>query len=280
MTKQCTKAIIAVGGFGTRWLPLTKAIEKCMLPVGNRPVIDYLVNDCIDAGIHDIYFVVSEQSQQLRTYYGSNEQLERHLAKKGKHKELEQLKHISRKANFHFVLQQASMPYGTAVPVMLCQKFIEPHEQAVVIMGDQFVRHKDGSSEIAHLLREVADTGATAGMGVVHVPRNEVHKYGIVVTEQHDGKQFFKTIIEKPSVKDAPSTLNNLSMYVFDHAMFDCLQYIKPTDGEYYITDALNMYTQKLGKRLSVVATRGEYLDCGTVEGWQHANRYMAEHGY
>ncbi len=278
MNLQCTKAIIAVGGFGTRWLPLTKSIEKCMLPVGNRPVIDYIVEDCIAAGIKDIYFVVSEQSTQLRAYYGDNLALYSHLAAKGKTKELEQLKRISTKASFHFVVQGPDLPYGTAVPVMMCEQYLEPGEQAVIVMGDQFVYNKGGKSEVTHLLSEVEASGTTAGMGVVHVPKGEVHKYGIVEVKQHGHKQFFKRIVEKPKPEEAPSTLNNLGLYVFDSELFGCLQHIKPTNGEYYVTDALNIYVGQRYKELAVVLTKGAYLDCGTVGGWQHANRYMVEH--
>lgn len=249
-----------------------------MLPVGNRPVIDYIVDDCVNAGITDIYFVVSEQSAQLRAYYGDNEKLYSHLAAKGKTAELEALKRISSKANFHFVVQSPDLPYGTAVPVMLCEQFIEPDEQVVVIMGDQFVYNHGGASEVKYLLHEVKASGATVGMGVVHVPKDEVHKYGIVDVEKRDHKHYFKRIVEKPKPEDAPSTFNNLSLYVFDHELFDCLQHIKPTNGEYYVTDALNIYAAKQGRDIAVVPTKGVYLDCGTVEGWQHANQFMASH--
>ncbi len=275
---KCTKAIIAIGGFGTRWLPLTKSIEKCMLPVGNRPVIDYIVDDAIAAGITDFYFVVGEQSAQIRNYYGDNEAIYKHLETKGKLKELEELKKLSTKANFHFVVQSPSLPYGTAVPVMLCEQYIEPGEQVLVIMGDQFIYNKDGSSEVAHLMEQVEASGVTSGMGVVHVPKEEVYKYGIVEVEHHDHKQFFKRIVEKPKPEEALSTFNNLSLYIFDTEMLGCLQHIKPTNGEYYVTDALNIYVGELGKQLAVVTTKGDYLDCGTVDGWLHANQFMASH--
>ena len=277
---NCTKAIIAVAGFGTRWLPLTKSIEKCMLPVGNRPVIDYIVDDCVAAGIQDIYFVVGEQSAQIRSYYGENEALYAHLEKKGKAKELEAVKKISQKARFHFIEQNPNLPYGTAVPVMIFEQSVElsPDEQVLVIMGDQFVYNADGSSEVARLLSEVELSKTTAGMGVVHVPREEVSKYGIVELTHDHGRQFFKQIVEKPTPETAPSTLNNLSLYVFDRDILNCLQHIKPTNGEYYVTDALNIYVGEQGRQLAVVTTKGEYLDCGNVEGWLHANQFVAKH--
>lgn len=274
---KCTKAIIAVAGFGTRWLPITKSIEKCMLPVGNRPVIDYVVEDCIRAGIKDIYFVVSEQSAQLRSYYSDNPEVYKHLEHKGKLAELEQLKQIPRQANFHFVVQNPKLPYGTAIPVMLCEKYVGKDEQVIVLMGDQFVYSKDGASEVARLLAEVEASDAKCGMAVVKVPREEVYKYGIVEITKQGRKQYFKRIIEKPSVKTAPSTLNNLSMYVFDRELMSLLQHVGPTNGEYYITDALNMYVDG-GKPLAVVTAKGEYLDSGTVEGWLRANQYILKH--
>jgi UTP--glucose-1-phosphate uridylyltransferase len=193
-------------------------------------------------------------------------------------KELEQLKHISSKATFHFVVQTPDYPYGTAVPVMLVEERLglQPGEQIIVIMGDQFVHNKDGESEIARLLEGVEASGTTSGMGVVHVPKDEVFKYGIVDVVARDHKHYFKQIIEKPNPEEAPSTFNNLSLYVFDHEMLGCLQHIKPTNGEYYITDALNIYVQQLHKELAVIPTQGVYLDCGTVEGWLHANQYMS----
>ncbi len=277
---NCTKALIAVGGFGTRWLPLSKSIEKCMLPVGNRPVIDYIVDDCIAAGIKDIYFVVGEQSVQIRNYYGRNLALEAHLEKKGKIKELEQVRTVAQKANFHFIVQDTSMPYGTAIPVMLFKNTVElkPDEQVLVLMGDQFTYPKDGKSEAKMFMEHVADSGVSVGMGAVHVPREETYKYGILELTHHGHKNFLKQIIEHPTPEEAPSTLNNLSMYLFDAELFDCLQHIKPTKGEYYVIDALNIYVREHKKDVAVYAATGEYLDCGTVEGWLHANKFMAAH--
>ena len=273
---KCTKAVIAVGGFGTRWLPLTKSIEKCMVPVGNRPVIDYLVDDCIKAGISDIYFVVSEQNEQIRHYYSDNDSLFDHLTAKGKLDTVKELQAISRKARFHFVVQDPKFPYGTAIPAMLCEKYLPSDEKMIILMGDNFIHTKDGTSVVAQLMKHVEDSGAEAGMVAVHVPKQKVNQYGIIDISHQQGKQVFKRIVEKPAIEDAPSTLSNVSMYLFDHELLGCLQHIHPTNGEYYITEALNIYVEQLKKPIAVSVTKGEYLDCGTVEGWLHANQYMA----
>lgn len=274
MSAPIRKAIIAVGGFGTRWLPLTKAIEKCMLPIGSRPVIDYVVEDCVRAGITDIYIVVSEQSEQVRRFYGKNQQLQEYLEQKGKTKELETLRRIREQANFHFIVQTASHPYGTAIPVQLAMGELDAGESVVVVMGDQFTYNHEGKSEVGNLIDKMTESGATSGMVVAPVPEEEVSKYGII---ELDEQGFFKRIVEKPKPEEAPSTLNNLSTYVFDSEMLRCVADISaPTNGEYYVTDALNAYVGELGKPLAVVEAIGTYLDAGTPEGWLKANNFIA----
>ena len=101
---KCTKAIIPIAGYGTRRLPITKAIEKHMLPLGNRPMVDYLVEDCIRAGITEFMFVVGEEFDQIRRYYGQNQLLEEYLENKGKTDELEEIRSLNKKARFHYVI--------------------------------------------------------------------------------------------------------------------------------------------------------------------------------
>src|SRR5690606_36308538 len=143
-------AIIPVAGWGTRRLPITKSIEKCMLPIGNRPIIDYVVRDCIKAGITDIYFVVSKGSYQLQQYYARNESLEQFLQYNGKQDMIE-LTLPAQGVNFHFIEQDANHKYGTAVPVSLVFPQIAKGESVVVVMGDDFVYNADGSSELFRL---------------------------------------------------------------------------------------------------------------------------------
>lgn len=269
----CTKAIIPVAGFGTRRLPLTKAIEKSMVPVGNRPVIDYIVDDCVKAGITDIIFVVGENFEQLKTYFGTNKLLEEYLDAKGKAEQLEQVRQLSQKANFHYVVQDQHQPYGTATPLWLCRELIEPEEKFLFISGDQFYYQPDGSSEAAHMLAAAARAGTDAAMLAVEVPHEEVYKYGIVKTIQQDNVELFESIVEKPSVEDAPSNLNNGTFWLLDAGIFPYADaYMKEAhETEYYITDIANNYVAD-GHSMLVVRAKGEYLDCGTVEGWLKTN--------
>lgn len=270
---NCTKVIIPVAGYGTRRLPITKAIDKCMLPVGDRPIVDYVVEDCLKAGVTDVIFVVGEQFDQLQTYYGRNLLLEEYLEKKGKTKELDIIVGLAEKANFHYIVQDQHQPYGTAVPVALCADMIEDDEQVLVFMGDDFLYNSDGSSEAARLLESVKSAGATAGMLAVEIPQKDVGLYGVVRTEGGA----FKEIVEKPKPEEAPSNLINISKYLFDKELIEYsrdIAYRHQINGERYVTEALNMY-EKTGKKIVVKAVKGNYLDGGTTDGWLKANNVV-----
>lgn len=266
---KITKAIIPVAGWGTRMLPITKAIEKCMLPIGNRPVIDFIVQDLIDAGIRDIYFVVGEQSTQVQNYYSDNTALNAYLRRQGKDDKLP-LVTPPAGVEFHFIVQPSEGKYGTAVPVGLASRHIEEGELAAVIMGDDFIYNADGSNELARLLEAAGDTGAMIG---VNVPREQVSRYGVI---KLDGAGAYQEIIEKPTPDEAPSTLINVSKYVLPKAVIDLAAMIpvSPVHGEYLITDVVNQYAAD-GGRLVVVEAQGEYLDAGTPVGWLRANNVV-----
>ncbi len=277
MTQQirCTKAIIAVAGFGTRRLPITKAVEKCMIPVGNRPIVDYVVDDCIQAGITDIIFVVSEQSEQIRTYYGHNQHLEDYLVARHKAEALASISDLAVKARFHFVLQDHKQPYGTSVPVWLAHDYLGPDETFLYLYGDNILYKPDGGSAVADLLEQANKTGAADALLAVEVAPDKVQSYGIIATEEREGTAFFSHIIEKPTPEMAPSNLNNAGCFMVQSAI---LPYVERsmyqadlTQQEHLFTDALNWYHED-GAQIVVARTTAEYLDCGSVQGWLAAN--------
>lgn len=270
---KITKAIIPVAGWGTRMLPITKSIEKCMLPVGTRPVIDYVVQDVLRSGIKDIYFVVGEQSSQIQSYYRSNIQLNDYLRRKGKADMLPIVAPMAG-ANIHFVTQSSSGGYGTSIPVGLCSDYIDDDESAVVIMGDQFFWRDDNGSNTADLIKLIEDAGVSAGLYGNPVPEEDVSKYGII---EKDSDDYFVRIIEKPKQDEAPSNLNNSSFYVFDKKLFELARNlpVNPARGEYEITDAINAYVAS-GEKIAVGTIEGEYMECGSPDGWLRANNYLA----
>lgn len=266
-----TKAIIPVAGWGTRMLPITKAIEKCMLPIGTRPIVDYVVQDCIAAGITDIYFVVGEQSTQIQNYYRSNIQLNDYLKRQGKTDKLALVAPI-KDVSFHFIVQPGQGKYGTAVPVGLVSEYIDEDESVVVLMGDDFVYNTDGTNEVGRLIDAATAAGGAAMLGV-SVPREAVSKYGVL---QLDEAGLYQRIVEKPSVDKAPSNLINISKYVLPKVVVDSAVDIpaNPIRGEYEITDVINNYVAD-GGQVKVVEARGQYLDGGSVEGLVHANNVV-----
>lgn len=265
-----TKAIIPVAGWGTRRLPITKAIEKSMLPIGNRPLVDYVVSDCIKAGITDIYFVISEGSTQLKQYYSNNNALNEYLVEAGKNESIKLIA-LPDAVNFNYIEQPRRGKYGTAVPVALAAKHIFEGESAVVLGGDDFIYNADGSSEIRRLIDATPENGNA--MLATTVASDQVNKYGVL---EVSADQEFIRIVEKPTIDEAPSNLINITKYVLNHDVIERIARFVQTDqpGEYYITDPINDYIAS-GGSLKVVQAKGEYLDGGTLDGWLYANKVV-----
>lgn len=269
---KVSKAIIPVAGWGTRMLPITKSIEKCMLPVGTRPVVDYVVQDVLAAGIRDIYFVVGEQSSQIQSYYRSNVQLNDYLRERGKTAMLDLVAPL-KDVKIHFVTQPLSGGYGTSIPVGLSSGFVADDESVVVIMGDQFFYRTDGGSNTADLIALAEKAGVSAALYGNPLPEHLISKFGII---EKDATDHFVRIVEKPKLEDAPSNLNNSSFYLFDKPIFELARSlpVNPVRGEHEITDAINAYVAS-GKPIVVGEVQGTYMECGSVDGWLAANEIV-----
>lgn len=243
-----------------------------MLPVGNRPIVDYVVQDCIAAGITEIYFVVAEGSSQLQAYYGENIALEAYLKANGKEALLPLVEPLHG-VSFTYIVQPAEEKYGTAVPIKLAARYLGEDESVVVLMGDDFLYSPDGSSEVGRLL-EATPPGGCSMLGV-EIPRESVGRYGVI---EHTMKKEFVRIVEKPRPESAPSNLINVSKYVLNaEAIREIVRYVEggtAAGGEYFITDPINAYVEKGGK-VQIVSAKGQYLDGGSAEGWLHANQVV-----
>lgn len=267
-----SKAIIAVAGWGTRRLPVTRSIEKCMLPVGNRPVVDYVVQDCVLAGITDIYFVVNKGDTQVENFYTRNQSLEEYLQREQKP---EYMKFTQPPPNirFFYIDQDTSQRYGTAIPVGLCAPYIKPGESVAYITGDDFIYNADGSSELSRQIGSTPD--GQCSMLSVQVDPASVSKYGVIEFTE-DGHYY--QIVEKPENADmAPSNSINVSQYVLNYELVKAVEgYTQaPISGEYRITDPINQYVQVGGGAMNVVPSQGQYLDTGDPFSWLYANRVI-----
>lgn len=268
-----TKAIIGVAGYGSRMLPVSKAVEKCMLPLLNRPVIDYIVQDCIRAGVHDITFVVSPGSTQLQHYYSRDVELEAYLVAKGKSGLLAAVR-PPEGVSFHYVEQDMSK-YGTTTPLWMLNGRIAESDSFLYIMGDQTLYYADGSSELSRFIEAVSGSGLSAGMVGVEVPYDEVEKYGIIDLDEH---HYFRGITEKPRREEATSNLNNACVYLLPGSIMRQvtaqMESPRTEAKEYYFTDVINDFVAA-GNYMYVHRSSATYLDCGTLEGWVSANQWL-----
>ena len=274
--QKITKAIIPVAGWGTRRLPITKVIEKSMLPVGNRPLVDYSVQELIEAGVTDIYMVVSNTEPcQVREFYSDNIVLNDYLISRGKADRVALTKTLPEHVKIHYIAQDANSKYGTAVPVAMAAEEYNLNDPVIVYMGDDFIWNPEGESAATSLINSLQSETDSAILGV-EIPKEKVDKYGVL--EVQDGK--LTNVVEKPSVEEAPSNLINVSKYILSADLLQkIVAYVNghdfgPTDQEYMITDPIYDYI-KQGQTMRVASTSGQYLDGGSVEGWVHANNVV-----
>lgn len=274
--QKITKAIIPVAGWGTRRLPITKIIEKSMLPVGNRPLVDYSVQELIKAGITDIYMVISNvEPCQVQEFYRDNHALNDYLVERGKADRLALAKTLPDHVKIHYTTQDPAGRYGTAVPIALVVEEYKIDEPVLVFMGDDFVWNPDGESAAESLIHSLQNADESAILGV-EIPKEKVDKYGVLSIK--DGK--LTGVVEKPSVEEAPSNMINVSKYIMSKDLLRrIVNYVKshdfgPLDQEYLVTDPIDEYINE-GGVMRVAPTTGEYLDGGSVEGWVHANNVV-----
>ena len=274
--KNITKAIIPVAGWGTRRLPITKIIEKSMLPVGNRPLVDYSVQELIKAGVKDIYLVISNTEPcQVREYYRDNLALNQYLIERGKEDRLALAKTLPDDVTIHYTIQDPSGKYGTAVPIAMVVEEYKIDEPVFVFFGDDFIWNPDGESAAESLLKARQNDDESAILGV-EVPREEVVKYGEITMQ--DG--MLKKIVEKPALEDVESNLVHVSKFIMSPSLMkEVVDYVHANDfgtgdQEYMATDPLETFVEK-GGVVRIAPTTGEYLDGGSVDGWVHANNVV-----
>ena len=271
-----TKAIIPVAGWGTRRLPITKIIEKSMLPVGNRPLVDYSVQELINAGIKDIYMVISNTEPcQVQEYYKDNLALNQYLTERGKEDRLKLAKTLPEDVKIHYTIQDPSGKYGTAVPIAMVIEEYNIDEPVIVFMGDDILWNPNGPSSAETLSAVIKNCSESAILGM-QVPKQDIPKFGVI-----DIKNDKMTgIVEKPKIEEAPSDIISLGRYVLSPKLTqEIVKYVHENnfgakDQEFMITDPIDTYIKR-GGVMKVALGQGEFLDGGSLEGWIHANNVV-----
>ncbi len=233
--KMLRKAVIPVAGLGTRFLPATKAQPKEMLPLVDTPVIQYVVEEAIRAGIESLVLVTGRGKAAIENHFDVSFELEDTLRRRGKQEDLDLVRGISHLAQFAYVRQGEPLGLGHAV---LCARHAVGDEAFALLLGDDVFDERD--SALDALIAAYKRTGKSV-VGVQEVPLDHVSRYGIVnAPADHDGVWDVTTIVEKPAPKDAPSRWAVVGRYVLEPRVFDHLVALEPgVGGEYQLTDAL-----------------------------------------
>jgi UTP--glucose-1-phosphate uridylyltransferase len=274
---KVTTAVIFAAGFGSRMLPVTSAVQKELLPVLDRPIVDYVVADCVAAGVTDIIFVIRAGSHGLQDFYVGNAVLEGHLERFKKDKDLATLKRLHSQATYTFVEQRSDAGYGTAIPLQLAAEHLPKDEAFIVCGSDDFMWRTDGGSDLKDLVQTFNEADAAGAILSIEKAQDELHKYGVLEISEQDGHKFLESIAEKPASGAAPSNLINISKYIMTPAMLEYVMKVEkdPASGEFYITDAVRDAAKD--HKIVVGQAEGKYLDGGSVASWLEANLTVAQ---
>ena len=261
MIKQ---AIIPLAGLGTRLLPLTSVIPKELLPVNGKPGLEYILDECIEAGIKEIIFIISTKKQIIKKYFYNDAFFKRMIKKKRKDKRIKfEYKKIKKfKRIIKFVYQ--NLPRGTGDAVLKCQKLIKSKHFLMLLPDDLII--KNNCSRAMIKLHEKHHSSVIASR---KVKRNDVSRWGIFKLKKFNKNNFLiKDVVEKPSIKSAPSNYSVIGRYILPVKIFKILKMQKPgQNGEIHITDAIRTLIHQNNKFIGHVFA-GKYLDCGTMRGY------------
>lgn len=240
-----TKAVIPAAGLGTRFLPATKSQPKEMLPVVDKPGIQYAVEEAARAGIRDVLIITSRGKQSLEDHFDRSLELEHDLAAAGKTDELEMVRDVATIAKVHFVRQQEALGLGHAVSLAREHVGAEPF---VVLLPDEIVPQPiEEESPLLTSMISIFEDKAASVVAVRKVAREDVSKYGIIEhSEMIDNVARVVGLVEKPAIEEAPSDLSLPGRYLFTEAIFDALDRTKPGHGgEIQLTDAIDLLAKE-----------------------------------
>lgn len=260
------KAVIPVAGLGTRFLPATKAIPKELLPIVDKPSIQYIVEEAISSGIEEIVLVTGRGKQNILDYFDRSPELEEVLSKRGKHEMVERLRKISDLAEFVTVLQPQPLGLGHAV---LCAKDVIGNEPFVVCLPDDLI---DGASPCVEQMLSIYEKHQHPVLAVQEVPDDQVNQYGILKAKALGDKLHqVEDLVEKPDLKDAPSRLGIVGRYLLPPDIFRILKEIQPgAGGEIQLTDGLRVLSRL--SPLYALEFEGTRYDTGDKLGFIKAN--------
>ncbi len=272
MIKKC---LFPVAGYGTRFLPATKAMPKEMLPVVNKPLVQYGVEEAIEAGLLDIGMVTGRGKRAIADHFDVNYELEHQISGSTKEESLNSIRDVMGKAHFSFTRQVEMRGLGDAI---LNGKRLIGDEAFGVVLSDDLCL-ADGEGVMAQMVKLYKQFRCSI-VAIQEVPDDMIHKFGVIEGEQiKDGLYQVNNMVEKPSLEEAPSNLAIIGRYILTPDIFDIIEQTPPgKNGEVQITDAL--MTQAKNGCVLAYKFKGRRFDCGSVEGFVEATNHVYENIY
>jgi UTP--glucose-1-phosphate uridylyltransferase len=272
--KKIRKVVIPAAGFGTRFLPQTKAMPKEMLPIVDKPVIQYVVEEAVDSGIEDVIIVTGSAKRAIEDHFDvPNAELLKNLEEGGKTKFVEEITRLSEMANFIYIRQKG--PYGNGTPILSAEPAIED-EPFAVLWGDEFIHSTP--PRLKQMIDVYEKYGGIVISGVRIEKKEDLNRYGIADVTQVEGNVYkINHIVEKPNPDEAPSNLATHGGYIFPPEIFEALRSIKPgKGGEVWLIDAINLLKEQGVPVYAVEIKDAKYYDTGNKLEYM---KTVVEHG-
>lgn len=261
LMKRIRKVVVPAAGFGTRFLPQTKAMPKEMLPVVDKPVIQYVVEEAVDSGIRDVIIVTGSAKRAIEDHFDvPNAELVKNLEESGKTEFVEQVNKLAEMANFIYIRQKG--PYGNGTPILSAEPAIED-EPFAVLWGDEFIYATP--PRLKQMIDVYEKYGGIVISGVRIDKKEDLKRYGIADITQVEGNVYrINEIVEKPDPDKAPSNLATHGGYILPPEIFEALRNLNPgRGGEVWLTDAINLLKNKGMPIFAVEVKNAKYYDTG-----------------
>jgi len=257
-----TKAVIPAAGLGTRFLPITKAQPKEMLPIIDKPMIQFAVEEALNSGINDILIITSRGKRAVEDYFDVAPELESHLLRSNKLEELEDVKRIASLADLHYIRQKE--PKGLGDAVLRAEKHVGD-EPFAILLGDDIIRSRVAGTK---QLMEIHEETQCSVLAVERVPSDKIERYGVIGGDNVRRSLYsVARIVEKPSPGEAPSDLGIVGRYILTPGIFNCLKHVGPgKNDELQLTDAIQALLTR--ERVFACAIEGTRYDAGDLSGY------------
>lgn len=271
------KCMFPVGGYGTRFLPATKALPKEMLPIVNKPLVQYGVEESIEAGLNYIGFVTGRGKRAIADHFDISYELEQEISGTSKEQYLQSIRHVMQEGIFSYTRQKEMKGLGHAI---LAGETLVGNEPFGVVLADDLCVSDTGEDNVLAQMVKIYKQFRCSIVAVMEVPEDEIHKYGVIAGEaMKDGLYRVSDMVEKPEPGEAPSNLAVIGRYILTPDIFDILKDTPPgKNNEVQLTDALKQQAQD-GVVLAY-RFKGTRFDCGSVEGFVEATQYCFENLY